>query len=103
MENDSKAGILRLVVSNPLSRERLAKLSQEEIQRIRDRFNYGLDPNTVADEGGSGLPKLARLSIDKDNGSYSTSLNIDVTESLFLVKISIPLHKRGEAYDAYNQ
>lgn len=103
VENDSKAGILRLVVSNPLSRERLAKLSQEEIQRIRDRFNYGLDPNTVADEGGSGLPKLARLSIDKDNGSYSTSLNIDVTESLFLVKISIPLHKRGEAYDAYNQ
>lgn len=103
VEKDPDEGILKLVVSNPLSKERLAELSPDEIQRIRDRFNYGLDPNTVAGEGGSGLPKLARLSIDKDNGSYSTSLDIDVSESLFLVKVSIPLHKRGEAYDAYNQ
>jgi hypothetical protein len=103
VERDPSVETLKLLVSNPLSNERLAELSQEEIQRIRDRFNYGLDPNTVAGEGGSGLPKLARLSVDKDNGSYSTSLEIDVVESLFIVKVSVPLHKRGEAYDAYNQ
>ncbi|WP_312723354.1 hypothetical protein [Stutzerimonas nitrititolerans] len=102
VEQNIELSSLEMTVSNPLSSKRLVELDDSEIQKIRDRFNYGLDPSTVAGEGGSGLPKLARLSIDKDQGAYSTSLKISIKESLFQVSVSIPLHKRGEAYDAYN-
>lgn len=102
-EHDTQNGILILSVSNPLSEKRKAELTPEKLQKLRERFNSKLEPEAVADEGGSGLPKLARLSLKIDRDKYESPLDISVKDSYFTVTNCIPLHKRGDAYDAYNQ
>lgn len=102
-KHDTENGILILTVSNPLSDEREKELTPDKLQKLKERFNAKLEPEAVADEGGSGLPKLARLSFKIDREKYETPLDICVEESCFIVTNCIPLHKRGDAYDAYNQ
>ena len=99
---DDCNNILSLVVTNPVSNHRLDELSPEVMETIRGRFQKGLVIENLATEGGTGLPKIARLSHKIDREVCPLPLDIRVEGGSFVVVAFIPLHKRDEAYDVYN-
>jgi hypothetical protein len=99
---NSANDILSVAISNPLSSNRLNQLTPEFLESIRARFQKELVIENIATEGGTGLPKIARLSHKIDRGICPLPLDIKIEGSNFVVMAFIPLHKRAEAYDVYN-
>lgn len=94
--------ILCLTIINPLSDTRANELTPEALTAIKSKFQIECDLETVADEGGSGFPKVARLSRHLNRDVFPTPLDICVENSQFTVTALVPIHLRGEAYDVYN-
>ncbi|WP_122563311.1 hypothetical protein [Pseudomonas viridiflava] len=99
---DDRNNILCISVTNPVSNNRLYELSPEVMDTIRGRFQKELIIENLATEGGTGLPKIARLSHRIDREVCPLPLDIRVEGGNFVVVAFIPLHQRDEAYDVYN-
>ncbi len=100
---DPVSSLLRIQIKNPLSEEKLSELRRWRLAQIQKKYEGGPSLEMVPVEGGSGIPKLAKISRYADNG-LCEPLKIDVDDlDLFSVTIHIPLYKRGDAYDAYYQ
>lgn len=99
---DNSNDILSVAISNPLSSRRLDQLTPEVLESIRARFQKELVIENIATEGGTGLPKIARLSHKIDREVCPLPLDIKIEGGSFVVMAFIPLHKRAEAYDVYN-
>jgi len=100
---DQKNSLLRIQVKNPLSDEKLRDLQSGRLIQIQKKYENGPSLEMVPVEGGSGIPKLAKISRYAD-ATLCDPLKIDVDhDGLFSVTIHIPLYKRGDAYDAYYQ
>lgn len=100
---DSTSSLLRIQIKSPLSENKLVELRDWRLAQIRKKYEGGPSLEMVPVEGGSGIPKLAKISRYADNG-LCEPLKIDVDDQdLFSVTIHIPLYKRGDAYDAYYQ
>jgi hypothetical protein len=99
--HDLENNILIFTVENPLSSARAEELSAKRLDEIRCKFQKDLKVESVASEGGSGLPKIARYSIKIDRRVCPEPLTISVVDQKFVVKACIPLHQRGGMYDVY--
>jgi hypothetical protein len=100
---DAPNNLLRIQVKNPLSDQKLNELKSWRLAQIQRKYESGPTLEMVPIEGGSGIPKLAKISRYADS-TLCEPLNIDIDEqNLFSVTIHIPLYKRGDAYDAYYQ
>ncbi|WP_456016178.1 hypothetical protein [Pseudomonas fluorescens] len=95
-------GILSFAISNPLSSIRITQLTPMALAAIREKFENNLEFESVASEGGTGLPKIARLSHRVDRSICPVPLDIKLEGRNFVVVAFIPLHKRDEAYDVFN-
>jgi hypothetical protein len=95
-------GILSFAISNPLSQIRVDQLTPFALAAIREKFENNLEFESVASEGGTGLPKIARLSHRVDRSICPVPLDIKLEGQNFVVVAFIPLHKREEAYDVFN-
>jgi hypothetical protein len=98
---DTSNNILSLSVSNPVSHSRVSQLTPEYLRTIRDKFQNILEFEFVASEGGTGLPKIARLSYKVDRSICAVPLDIKLEGNNFVVTAFIPLHERDEAFDVY--
>lgn len=100
-ELSNKTNILEISVSNPLHETRFESLQNGELAQIN--FNLATSYlDKVPIEGGSGIPKLARLVRHVDTSLFPEPLKIEINVNKeWIVKICIPLYKRGEAFDAY--
>jgi hypothetical protein len=100
---DPVSSLLRIQIKNPLSDQKLHELKTDRLAQIQKKYENGPTLEMVPVEGGSGIPKLAKISRYADDG-LCEPLKIDIDEqNLFSVTIHIPLYKRGDAYDAYYQ
>ena len=98
---DKTNNILCLSISNPVSHSRRCQLTPEYLKAIRDKFQNILEFEFVASEGGTGFPKIARLSYKVDRNICPTPLDIKLEGNNFVVTAFIPLHERDEAFDVY--
>jgi len=94
--------VIEIVVTNPLSNERERELTSFRLNEIRGRFQVNFEAETIASEGGTGLPKVSRLTSKVNKTIYPAPLDIHVKDSRFSVVAYVPVHKRAEAYDVYN-
>jgi hypothetical protein len=100
---DLDSSLLRVQVKNPLSSERLFELKAWGLKQIQKKYEGGPVLELVPVEGGSGIPKLAKISRFADR-AICEPLKIDVDQDdQFTVTVHIPLYRRGDAYDAYSQ
>lgn len=100
---DSDSRLLCIEIKNPLSQGKLDELRAWRLAEIKKKYQEGSSLEFVPSEGGSGIPKLAKLSRFADM-SLCEPLNIYIDDmEFFSVKVYIPLYKRGDAYDAYYQ
>lgn len=102
VEFDAENEVLRFDVNSPVTDERRAILLAGQLAEVQLKTQENLGINSVSDAGGSGLPKLARMSARVDNLVYPKPFSIDLNDN-FHVMACIPLHRRGNAYDAYYQ
>ncbi|WP_148053573.1 hypothetical protein [Pseudomonas protegens] len=100
--HDVENNFLTFTVVSPLSNLRAEELTPVRLDEIRRKFQKDLEVESVASEGGSGLPKIARYSIKIDRTICPEPLTINIVDSEFVVKACIPLHKRGGMYDVYS-
>lgn len=94
--------VIKITVENPLSPEREKELHPLKLSEIRARFQVNFEAETIASEGGTGLPKVSRLTNKIDKGLYPAPLDINLRDHKFSVEAYVPVHKRAEAYDVYN-
>lgn len=95
---------LNITVKSPLSEEKLEELRSWKLLDIQKRYENDANYELASSEGGSGIPKLARLVRHIDRSLYAKPIDIRLDESdNFVVDIYMPLFKRGDAYDAYSQ
>lgn len=99
---DAKNEIFTLAISNPLSAYRKSQLTEQVISEIRNKFQNTQEVEIIASEGGTGLPKIARLSRKMNRTVCPTPLDIKIEGDNFVAVVFVPLHKRDEAYDVYN-
>lgn len=101
---DEQNSTLRAEIKSPLSHEKLHELQSGRLSEIRKKYENGSNLEMASGEGGSGIPKLAKLSrlVDRLTCPSPLSISID-SRNMFTVDIYIPLYKRGDAYDAYSQ
>jgi hypothetical protein len=99
---DSENEVLEFIVKSPVTDERRAILAAGQLVEVQQRTQGSLSITSVAETGGSGLPKLARMSARVDHLVYPKPFLISLDDG-FQVLACIPLHRRGEAYDAYYQ
>lgn len=100
---DTTTSLLCIEIKNPLSPYQTQELKTWRLSDIRRKIVDGSSLEFVSIEGGSGIPKLVKISRFADR-SICTPLSVFLdNEESFCVKIYIPLYKRGEAYDAYYQ
>jgi len=102
VKTTSDANVLCFIVRNPLSEKRALELTPERLSEIKLKFQVNYDLESVASEGGSGFPKVARLSRYLDRKIFPDPLDISVEGLFFSVMAMVPIHLRGESYDIYN-
>lgn len=100
--HDNVSDIICITVENPLSQIRMSELTQCKLHEIRAKFQSNFEAESIATEGGSGLPKIARLSHHIDRCACPSPLDIIAKDGIFKVTAFVPIHKREEVYDVYN-
>ncbi|WP_405118254.1 hypothetical protein [Pseudomonas leptonychotis] len=102
VEFDSEHGIIKVSIDNPLSPERESELTASRIEEIRARFQADFEVEAIASEGGTGLPKVSRVTNQIDRNICPVPLDICLVNNSFSVVAYVPIHKRAGAYDVYN-
>ena len=101
-EYDSKNRLLMLRAVSAVSPSRKTELLAGELSRLRIKYLGELPLELVRKEGGSGFPKLARLSRLVPTEICPTPFDFGVEGDSWFTQVTVPLYKRDGAFDAYD-
>lgn len=98
---DTKSSILTLGIRSRLSDERRAQLLDGELTQLRQKYLGELPLDLVSIEGGSGFPKLSRLSRSVPLEVNGEPFTFGVDELGWFTTVSIPVYEHEGVYEAY--
>jgi hypothetical protein len=98
-EPESK--LLTFEARSDLSPARRNELLGGELSRLRAKYLGELPLELISLEGGSGFPKLARLTRSVPRETCSEPFFFDVEDGKWITRVTVPLYKREEAFEAY--
>lgn len=102
-EYDSTNRLLILRVVSAMSPNRKIELLAGELSRLRIKYLGELPLELVRKEGGSGFPKLARLARSVPAAICPMPFDFGVEGDSWFTQVTVPLYKRDEAFDAYDE
>lgn len=98
---DSVNKLLTFKVINNLSKARIEELEANELEFLKTKYLFQNNAELARCEGGSGFPKLARLTRLVDRTLVLHPLAFDIVEQRWMIQITIPLYEREGLYEAY--
>lgn len=100
-EFDRENKLLTLICRNALSTKRKQALSDGELSILCTKYLGDLPVELISSEGGSGFPKLARLTHAVDRNHCSKPFDFGIETDNWYTKLTIPVYEREGAYEAY--
>lgn len=100
-EFDSVSRLLTIEVKSALSPARERELTGGELGRLRTKYLGEIPLELISREGGSGFPKLARLTRSVASQQFPKPFEFGIEEGIWYTRISVPLYEREGAYEAY--
>ena len=73
-----------------------------ELSRLRKKYIGELPIELVRKEGGSGFPKLARLTRAVPAEISVTPFDFGIEDDSWFTQVTVPLYERDGAFDAYD-
>ncbi len=98
---DSVNKLLTFKVFSNLSKARIEILKTNELEILKTKYLSQNNAELARCEGGSGLPKLARLTRLVDRTLVLHPLEFDIVDQRWMIQITIPLYEREGLYEAY--
>lgn len=98
---DQELKFLTFDVRSELSPVRLNELLNGELSRLRAKYLQDLPLELISREGGSGFPKLARLTRSVPRETCSEPFSFGVEEGRWFTRVTVPLYDREGAFEAY--
>lgn len=100
-EFDPESTLLTFEARSNLSHSRLACLINGELIHLRAKYLGELPLELISLEGGSGFPKLARLTRTVSREICAQPFDFGVQDDGWFTRISVPLYEREGAYEAF--
>ncbi|MDH0051038.1 hypothetical protein [Comamonas terrigena] len=98
---DDTPKVLTLCVRSEISEERRIELIDGKLDRLRHKYLGELPLDLISIEGGSGFPKLSRLSRSVPKEVNDKPFNFGVDEQGWWTMVSFPLYEREGVYEVY--
>lgn len=93
--------LLTLVIRNALSPERCRELIHGGLNSLRTKYLGDLPLELISREGGSGFPKLARLTSSVPRDCCPKPFEFGIEGGRWYTKLTVPLYEREGAFEAY--
>lgn len=100
-EFDKASNLLSFEARSDLSQARLDQLMGGELSRLRAKYLGELPLELISLEGGSGFPKLARLTRSVPREKCPQPFDFGVDDGQWFTRLSVPLYEREGAFEAY--
>lgn len=101
-EYDPAYRLLMLRVISAISPSRKEELLSGELNRLSTKYLGALPLELVRKEGGSGFPKLAKLSRATPAEICPTPFDFGIEGDNWFTQVTVPLYERDGAFDAYD-
>ena len=98
---DPDSNLLTFEAWSDLSSARLDALLRGELSSLRAKYLGELPLELISLEGGSGFPKLARLTRSVPRDVCPEPFSFSVVDGKWLTRVSVPLYSREGAFEAY--
>jgi hypothetical protein len=102
-EFDPNSKLLTFEAHSSLSPERLGELLGGELSRLRAKYLGELPLELISLEGGSGFPKLARLTSSVPREVCAQPFDFGVEDGEWYTRLTVPLYEREGAFEAYDE
>lgn len=93
--------LLTLVVRSPLSLARRQVLMGGQLDSLRTKYLGELPVELISLEGGSGFPKLARLTRPVPRSVCPVPFDFGIEKGQWFTRLTVPLYEREGAFEAY--
>lgn len=100
-EYDPGTRLLTLTTRSALSPVRKSELLDGELSRLRSKYLGELPLELISLEGGSGFPKLARLSRSVPREACARPFDFGIEDDHWYTRLTVPLYEREGAFEAY--
>ncbi len=100
-EYDPTEKLLTIECRSELSEPRRAELLNGELKRLRIKYLGELPLDLIRVEGGSGFPKLGRLTraVPRDHAPHPFDFGIE--DGQWVTRVTVPLYEQEGAFEAY--
>lgn len=93
--------ILTIQCKSSLSKQRKLRLLDGELTMLRTKYLGELPLDLIRIEGGSGFPKLARLTRAVDKNHCANPFDFGIDGEQWFTSLSLPLYEQEGAFEAY--
>lgn len=100
-EYDASNRLLTLRCRSALSESRRQELVDGELTRLRTKYLGELPLELIRREGGSGFPKLARLTRTVPSEVCPTAFSFGLEDRHWFTSLTVPLYEREGAFETY--
>ncbi|NHL00501.1 hypothetical protein [Rubrivivax benzoatilyticus] len=100
-EYDPSMRLLTLTTLSALSPKRRSELLDGELSRLRSKYLGELPLELISLEGGSGFPKLARMSRSVAREACAQPFDFGIEDEYWYTRVTVPLYEREGAFEAY--
>jgi len=100
-EFDACGSLLTLKCRSALSASRKHELLDGELNGLRNKYLGELPLELISLEGGSGFPKLARLTRAVSREACPQPFDFGIEDDQWYTRLTVPLYEREGAFEAY--
>ncbi len=100
-EYDPHVRLLTLTCRNALADRRREVLVRGQLSLLRTKYLGELPLELISLEGGSGFPKLARLTRSVPRDACPHPFDFGIEDDRWYTRLTLPLYEREGAYEAY--